>query len=220
MTKKLKEISGSIVAPQGFSASGVFCDIKRIGTGKGSDKGQKRDLGLIVSDVPATFAGLFTTNQICAAPVKVCLARVKKGRAQAIVVNSGNANACTGKQGMKDALEMASFTERALNVQPGFAMVGSTGRIGLTLPMDNVRAGIVDAAVNLGSTAQHAAHVAESMMTSDTRSKQIAVEIQIGAKKVRIGGLCKGAGMIQPGMSANGKRPALRPLHATMLCFI
>ena len=220
MTKKLKEISGSIVAPQGFSASGVFCDIKRIGTGKGSDKGQKRDLGLIVSEVPATVAGLFTTNQICAAPVKVCLARVKKGRAQAIVVNSGNANACTGKQGMKDALEMASFTERTLNIQPGFAMVGSTGRIGLTLPMDNVRAGIVDAAVNLGSTAQHAAHVAESMMTSDTRSKQIAVEIQIGAKKVRIGGLCKGAGMIQPGMSANGKRPALRPLHATMLCFI
>jgi glutamate N-acetyltransferase/amino-acid N-acetyltransferase len=96
MTKRLIEISGSIVAPQGFLASGVFCDIKRIGTGKGSDKGQKRDLGLIVSKVPATVAGLFTTNQICAAPVKVCLERTKKGRAQAIVVNSGNANACSG----------------------------------------------------------------------------------------------------------------------------
>ena len=220
MTKKLKEISGSIVAPQGLSASGVFCDIKRIGTGKGSDKGQKRDLGLIVSEVPAAVAGLFTTNQICAAPVKLCLERVRKGRAQAIVVNSGNANACTGKQGMKDALEMASFTERALNIQPGSAMVGSTGRIGLTLPMHNVRAGIVEAAVGLGSTAQHAAHVAEAMMTSDTRPKQIAVEVQIGGKKVRVGGICKGAGMIQPGMSANGKPPAVRPLHATMLCFI
>lgn len=220
MTKKVIEISGSIVAPQGFKASGVFCDIKRIGTGKGSDKGQKRDLGLIVSNVPATVAGLFTTNQICAAPVKVCLERVKKGRAQAIVVNSGNANACTGKQGMKDALEMVSFTERALNIKPGMAMVGSTGRIGLTLPMDNVRAGIVEAAVGLGSAAQHAAHVAEAMMTSDTRQKQIAVEVQIGGKKVRVGGICKGAGMIQPGMSANGKRPAVRPLHATMLCFI
>jgi len=220
MTKKVIEISGSIVAPQGFKASGVFCDIKRIGTGKGSDKGQKRDLGLIVSNVPATVAGLFTTNQICAAPVKACLERVKKGPAQAIVVNSGNANACTGKQGMKDALEMVSFTERALNIKPGMAMVGSTGRIGLTLPMHNVRAGIVETAVGLGATAQHAARVAEAMMTSDTRQKQIAVEVQIGGKKVRVGGICKGAGMIQPGMSANGKRQAVRPLHATMLCFI
>src|SRR3954467_4615403 len=119
MRKKLIEIPGSIVAPQGFMASGVFCDIKRIGTGKGSDKGQKRDLALIVSKVPATVAGLFTTNQICAAPVKVCLERAKKGRAQAIVVNSGNANACTGRQGMKDALEMVSFTERTLNIEAG-----------------------------------------------------------------------------------------------------
>src|SRR6267378_2890827 len=220
MTKRMTEIPGSVVAPQGFTASGVFCDIKRIGTGKGSDKGQKRDLGLIVSDVPATVAGLFTTNQICAAPVKVCLERVKKGRAQAIVVNSGNANACTGKQGMKDAMEMTSFTEHALNIKAGMAMVGSTGRIGLTLPMDNVRAGIVEAAVELGSAAEHAAHVAEAMMTSDTRAKQIAVEATIGGKKVRVGGICKGAGMIQPGMSANGKRPAVRPLHVTMLCFI
>src|SRR6267378_659969 len=109
MINKFKEVSGSIVAPQGFSASGVFCDIKRLGTGKGSDKGKKRDLALIVSKPPATAAGMFTTNQVCAAPVKVCIARVKKGRAQAIVVNSGNANACTGKQGMNDALNMAEF---------------------------------------------------------------------------------------------------------------
>lgn len=220
MTKRLIEVSGSVVAPQGFKASGVFCDIKRIGTGKGSDKGQKRDLALIVSDAPATVAGLFTTNQICAAPVKVCLERVRKGRAQAIVVNSGNANACTGKQGMKDAVEMVSFTERALNIQSGMAMVGSTGRIGLNLPMDNVRAGIVEAAVDLGSTPKHAARVTEAMMTSDTQPKQIAIEIQIGGKKVRIGGVCKGAGMIQPGMSANARRPPARPLHATMLCFL
>ncbi len=220
MTKRLIEIPGSIVAPQGFLASGVFCDIKRIGTGKGSDKGQKRDLGLIVSEVPATVAGLFTTNQICAAPVKVCLQRVKKGRAQAIVVNSGNANACTGKQGMRDALDMVTFTECILNVGTGTALVGSTGRIGLTLPMDNVLTGISDAADKLGSAAEHAAHVAEAMMTSDTRPKQIAVEVRIGGKMVRVGGICKGAGMIQPGMSVNGKRPPAKPLHATMLCFI
>src|SRR5260370_233590 len=135
MKLKLKTISGSVVAPQGFKAAGVFCDIKRLGTGAGSEKGAKLDLALIVSDRPATVAGMFTTNQVCAAPVKVCVPRVKKGRAQAIVVNSGNANACTGKQGLKDALEMPRFTERTLSWPEGSALVGSTGRIGLSLPM-------------------------------------------------------------------------------------
>src|SRR3984957_14457705 len=111
MKKSFKEIQGSIVAPTGFTAGGVFCDIKKLGTGKGSNKGQKRDLALIVSEAPATLAGLFTTNQVCAAPVKICVERVKKGTARVVVVNSGNANACTGKQGMADAREMVSFTE-------------------------------------------------------------------------------------------------------------
>ncbi len=220
MKSKLKAIPGSVVAPQGFKASGVFCNIKRLGTGKGSDRGRKRDLALIVSDSPATMAGMFTTNQVCAAPVKVCAARAKKGRAQAIVVNSGNANACTGKQGLADALEMTRFTEQALNLPVGSALVGSTGRIGVMLPMDNVRAGIIEAAVMLGSTVAHSAQAAEAIMTSDTRPKESAVEFRIGGKRVRIGGMCKGAGMIQPGMSATGKRPAAAPLHATMLCFI
>src|ERR1041384_7920923 len=113
MPKSFKLIDGAVTAPIGFLASGVFCDIKRIGTGKGSNKGQKRDLALIVSEVPATVAGMFTTNQVCAAPVKVCLERVKKGTAQAIVVNSGNANACTGQQGLRDAREMARFPGKA-----------------------------------------------------------------------------------------------------------
>src|SRR4051812_26584032 len=153
---KFMEIKGSITAPLGFSASGVFCDIKRLGTGKGSEKGRKRDLALIVSQSPATVAGLFTTNQICAAPVKVCIQRMKKGRAQALVVNSGNANACTGRQGLADALEMVTFTEQTLNLPGGYALVGSTGRIGMTLPLDNVRAGIIEASVELGATAAHA----------------------------------------------------------------
>ncbi len=219
----LKEIPGSIVAPIGFQASGVFCDIKKIGTGKGSNKGQKRDLALIVSDVPATVAGMFTTNQVCAAPVKVCLERVQRGTARAVVVNSGNANACTGKPGLADAREMVSFTEQALKLPGGSVLVGSTGRIGVTMPMDNIRAGILEAAMELGATPAHADHAAEAIMTSDTRSKQVAIEFKLGGKTVRIGGICKGAGMIQPGMSATGKRPAALPhggLHATMLCFI
>src|SRR5436190_10280879 len=116
MSKNLKTIERSVVAPKGFLASGVFCDIKRLGTGKGSNKGKKRDLALIVSEVPATAAGMFTTNQVCAAPVRVCIQRVKSGEGQAIVVNSGNANACTGKQGLADAREMAAILGRELHM--------------------------------------------------------------------------------------------------------
>jgi glutamate N-acetyltransferase/amino-acid N-acetyltransferase len=166
---------------------------------------------------------MFTTNQVCAAPVKVCVERVKKGTAQAVVVNSGNANACTGKQGLADAREMVSFTERALNLPKGSALVGSTGRIGVTMPMDNVRAGIIEAGAFLGATREHAGNAVEAIMTSDTKPKQIALEFKLGGKTVRIGGMCKGAGMIQPGMSPTGARPAVLPrggLHATMLCFL
>jgi len=165
---------------------------------------------------------MFTTNQVCAAPVKVCVERMHKGTAQVVVVNSGNANACTGKQGLADARDMASFTERALNLPAGSALVGSTGRIGVTMPMDNVRAGIIEVATLLGSSAKHADNAVEAIMTSDTKPKQIAVEFKLGGRTVRIGGICKGAGMIQPGMSGSGKRPAALPqgLHATMLCFI
>jgi glutamate N-acetyltransferase/amino-acid N-acetyltransferase len=222
MKVKFKSIEGSIVAPQGFLSAGVFCDIKRLGTGKGSNKGKKRDLTLIVSEVPAAVAGLFTTNQICAAPVKVCAQRVKKGKAQAIVVNSGNANACTGKQGMKDALEMTRLAAAQLHLPPEHVLVGSTGRIGANMPMDNVRAGIAQVAQLLGNAPAHADEAAEAIMTSDTRPKKIAVEFKLGGKTVRIGGICKGAGMIQPGMSPTGARPASLPqgLHATMLCFL
>src|SRR4051812_17419444 len=126
MKNQFKEISGSIVAPTGFMASGVFCDIKKLGTGKGSNKGQKRDLALIVSETPAAVAGLFTTNQVCAAPVKVCVERMKSPIAQAVVVNSGNANACTGKQGMRDALAMTDIVARELGVAEKKVFVGST----------------------------------------------------------------------------------------------
>jgi glutamate N-acetyltransferase/amino-acid N-acetyltransferase len=216
----LKPVPGSVVAPRGFQAAGVFCDIKRLGTGKGSDKGQKRDLALIVSEVPARAAGLFTTNQVCAAPVKVCLEHLRGGVARAIVANSGNANACTGRVGLRDARAMAAAAARALGAAPEEVLVASTGRIGLPLPMPNVRVGIADAATRLGRDPQHAAAAAEAIMTSDTRPKQIAVEFQLGGRTVRLGGICKGAGMIQPGMSLTGRRPAARAPHATMLAFL
>ncbi|MDB6064764.1 MAG: Arginine biosynthesis bifunctional protein ArgJ [Pedosphaera sp.] len=222
MKQSITSIPGSVTAPQGFLAAGVFCDIKRLGTGKGSNKGNKRDLALILSEVPATVAGMFTTCQVCAAPVKVSMPRAKKAGAQAIVVNSGNANACTGAQGMRDAKAMTEIVARIFRLSAEDVLVASTGRIGVTLPMANVKRGIQDAAGLLNTFTENAHHAAEAIMTSDTRSKEVAVEFKLGGRIVRIGGICKGAGMIQPGMSATGARPAAVPggLHATMLCFI
>jgi glutamate N-acetyltransferase/amino-acid N-acetyltransferase len=213
-------IAGSVTAPAGFLAAGVFCDIKRLGTGKGSNKGGKRDLALLFTPTPATLAGTLTTNQVRAAPVRLCLQRLQRGTARALVVNSGNANACTGRQGLRHAAAMARLTASALAISPLEVLVASTGRIGVALPMDNVRKGIAQAAALLDSSRQSAHHAAEAIMTSDTRPKEVAVEFELGRHTARIGGLCKGAGMIQPAMSASGDGPPLRPLHATMLCFL
>jgi len=218
-TNSFHQILGSITAPRGFKAAAVFCDIKRIGTGKGSEKGEKRDLALIVSDVPAAVAGMFTTNQVCAAPVKLSAKHAARKSARAIVVNSGNANACTGARGMADAKSMTEITAKNLGLSANEVLVCSTGRIGVPMPMANVKRGIVSAAGSLSRGAARAKEVAEAIMTSDTRRKEIAVEFELGGARVRLGGICKGAGMIQPGMSRDGVRPAAG-LHATMLGFL
>jgi glutamate N-acetyltransferase/amino-acid N-acetyltransferase len=220
MKTPFQEIAGGITAPAGFLAAGVFCDIKRLGTGKGSDKGRKRDLALIVSEVPAAAAGLFTTNQVCAAPVKVSQEHLRGGLAQAIVVNSGNANACTGDRGRRDAREMTRLVAQALRMPASQVLVGSTGRIGLPLPMAQVRRGIATAVRLLDTGAPANAAAAEAILTSDTRAKTIAVELELGGRRVRLGGICKGAGMIQPGLSPTGQRPPAMPQHATMLAFL
>ncbi|HEV2966065.1 MAG TPA: bifunctional glutamate N-acetyltransferase/amino-acid acetyltransferase ArgJ [Chthoniobacterales bacterium] len=219
MKRSFRKIHGSICAPRGFKCAAVFCDIKKLGTGKGSEKGRKEDLALIVSDVPAVVAGMFTTNQVCAAPVKVSRKVAAKNFARAIVVNSGNANAATGAQGLRDAEAMARLTTEALSkldrkFQPSSrklsassVLVCSTGRIGVPMPVKNVERGIRRGAPLLARSTSNARQVAEAIMTTDTRRKEIAVEFKVGGSTVRIGGICKGAGMIQPGM-------------ATMLAFI
>ena len=219
MNNSFRRIPGSVCAPRGFKAAAVFCDIKRLGTGKGSEKGRKDDLALIVSDVPAVVAGLFTTNQVCAAPVKVSAQNAARKFARAIVVNSGNANACTGEKGMKDAEKMTELTAHGLGIQAREVLVCSTGRIGVPMPMANVKRGIAAAASRLSGSRSSARQAAEAIMTSDSCRKEIAVEFQLGNVRVRVGGICKGAGMIQPGMSRTGKRPAAG-LHATMLGFL
>jgi glutamate N-acetyltransferase/amino-acid N-acetyltransferase len=210
LKRSFRIIDGSICAPRGFKAAAVFCDIKRLGTGKGSEKGRKDDLALIVSDVPAAVAGMFTGNQVCAAPVKVSAKHAAGKRARAIVVNSGNANACTGARGLADAQLMAQLTAESVGVSAREVLVGSTGRIGVPMPMENVKRGIVEAAERLSHSRAAARNAAEAIMTSDTRRKEIAVEFELDGVPVRIGGICKGAGMIQPGMTP----------HATMLAFI
>jgi glutamate N-acetyltransferase/amino-acid N-acetyltransferase len=219
LKRSFRKIHGSICAPRGFKCAAVFCDIKKLGTGKGSEKGRKEDLALIVSDVPAVVAGMFTTNQVCAAPVKVSRKVAAKNFARAIVVNSGNANAATGAQGLRDAEAMARLTTEALSkldrkFQPSSrklsassVLVCSTGRIGVPMPVKNVERGIRRGAPLLARSTSNARQVAEAIMTTDTRRKEIAVEFKVGGSTVRIGGICKGAGMIQPGM-------------ATMLAFI
>ncbi|HKP05072.1 MAG TPA: bifunctional glutamate N-acetyltransferase/amino-acid acetyltransferase ArgJ [Chthoniobacterales bacterium] len=233
MKDSFRKIDGSICAPRGFKAAAVFCDIKRLGTGKGSEKGRKRDLALIVSDIPAAVAGMFTTNQVCAAPVKVSAKNCRRRFVRGIVVNSGNANACTGARGLADAQEMTRWTASAVaavsdrrnkitgdrstvrdrryrKITPKDVLVASTGRIGVPMPMANVERGILDAAQRLARSPEAARETAEAIMTSDTRRKEIAVEFELGGVPVRIGGICKGAGMIQPGMAP----------HATMLGFL
>ena len=196
-----RQISGSICAPRGFKCAAVFCDIKKLGTGKGSEKGRKDDLALIVSDVPAAVAGMFTMNQVCAAPVKISRTVAAKNFARAIVVNSGNANAATGAQGMKDAREMAQLAAKALSLNQNGVLVCSTGRIGVPMPMKNVERGIRACAPRIARSRSNARRVAEAIMTTDTRRKEIAVEFKVDNRSVRIGGICKGAGMIQPGMA-------------------
>jgi glutamate N-acetyltransferase/amino-acid N-acetyltransferase len=162
---------------------------------------------------------MFTTNQVCAAPVKVSARNAARKFARAIVVNSGNANACTGARGMADAEEMTELTAQSLGLEAREVLVCSTGRIGVPMPMANVKRGIADAAVRLVASPSNARRAAEAIMTSDTRRKEIAIEFELSGVRVRLGGICKGAGMIQPGMSRTGRGPAAG-LHATMLAFL
>lgn len=187
--------AGGVTAAKGFRAAGVHAGLKR----------KRKDVALVVSDRPASVAGTFTTNQVKAAPVHLTRRHVESGTARAIVVNSGNANACTGPQGMADALRMAEFTAELVGAQAGEVLVASTGVIGVPLPMDTIEAGIAAAFKRLDTSGGDDA--AEAIMTTDTRPKQFAVECQIDGKRVIVGGMAKGSGMIHPNM-------------ATMLAFI
>ena len=192
------EIGGGVTAPRGFRAAAVRCGIKE-------GVSEKCDLGLIISDYPAVAAATFTSNKIKAAPVRVSAAHLRAGDTRAIIANSGNANACTGITGIQNAKKMAQAVARQLGFKDRQVLVCSTGRIGRHLPIEKIEGAVPNLVAGLSSNGSEDA--ARAIMTSDTFHKEIAVELALHGKSVRIGGIAKGAGMINPNM-------------ATMLCFI
>jgi len=180
----------------GFKAAGVAAGLKKTG---------KKDLGLMVSQVPATVAGVFTKNQVKAAPVILDRRRIKTGVCQAIIVNSGNANCCTGEQGLRDAETMANLAASELGISEDLVLVASTGVIGEPLPIEKIDAAIPALVDSLES--QGIPDLARSIMTTDTVPKMVSAQGVVDGKTFTVTGVAKGAGMIRPDM-------------ATMLCFV
>jgi glutamate N-acetyltransferase/amino-acid N-acetyltransferase len=185
-------IDGGVTAPRGVRASGLPCGIKASG---------KPDLALIATDAPSSAAAVFTTSLAKAAPVLIAQQQlaISHGLAQAIVTNSGCANACTGPQGMADAREMIELTASALGCAPEFVLVASTGVIGVNLKMEAIRRGVPAAVAALSTTG--GASAAHAIMTTDPFPKEAAVEVQTPAGRFHVGGMAKGSGMIEPRMA-------------------
>jgi glutamate N-acetyltransferase/amino-acid N-acetyltransferase len=182
--------SGGITRPKGFVAAGVHCGVKKA----------KRDLALVCSSVPATAAAVFTTNSVVAAPVMVDRTQLGTSSiAQAIVVNSGNANACTGERGLNDAWAMVKTTARVLGIPEQNVLVSSTGVIGQYLPLEKILTGIEQAAPAL--SAEGGIDAAQAIMTTDTFPKEGSVQLELSGVTVSLGGMAKGSGMIAPNMA-------------------
>ena len=189
----MKHINGGVTAAAGFSATGLVVGIKK--------KSEKKDMALVYSKVPCKVAGTFTKNVVKAACVKYDMDVVENSPfVQAVVVNSGIANACTGAQGYEYCGLTAKATGEALNIPESAVLVGSTGVIGAQLPIDKITEGVKLMAPLLGETVEDGTLAAEAIMTTDTISKEIAFEVEIDGKTVTVGGMCKGSGMIHPNM--------------------
>lgn len=179
-------IEGGVTAPEGFTANGMLCGIKPGRT--------KNDTALIFSERPCAAAGMFTRNRVKAESVRLTMRNIADGKAQAVIANSGNANACTGQEGALAAKRMADCASRALGISGEDVIVCSTGVIGVRLPVEVIERNIDALASGLSKDGHKAAR--EAIMTTDTRFKECAVETEIGGKKVRLGTMCKGSGMI------------------------
>ena len=193
---EIKKMKGGVCAARGFVAGASGCGIK-------NGKVTRDDVAVVFSESPATSAATFTTNKVKAAPVRISAEHLKAGANRAVILNSGNANACTGENGLKDARTMCADTADLLGLKPKEVLVCSTGRIGVPMPMDRVAQGIAA----LKPSRNGSAACAAAIMTSDTFAKEYAVEVKTPKGSFRVGGIAKGAGMIDPNM-------------ATMLCVV
>lgn len=198
MIKTLETIEGGVCAPQGFVGNAISCGIK-------NPAATRLDLAVIYSVEPCASAGVFTTNRVKAAPVRLTQTYTRRGNIRAIVANSGNANACTGVKGIEDARTLTKMIATHLGLRYTEVGVCSTGVIGLPMPMMRIEPKIEELMVELNN--ESGTDIAKAIITSDTTHKEVAVELEIGGVSVRIGACAKGAGMISPCM-------------ATMLCFI
>lgn len=188
----MKQVKGGVTAAKGFEAASTAAGIKYTG---------RTDMALIYSQVPCEAAGTFTTNVVKAAPVKWDQQVIAGGeKAQAVVVNSGIANACTGEEGVGYCKDTAEALAKTLGISPAGVLIGSTGVIGKQLPMDKLTAGIEVLAEKKNDSLENGTEAAKAIMTTDTCEKELAVEIEIGGKTVTIGGMAKGSGMIHPNM--------------------
>ena len=185
---------------RGFRAGTAACGIKAFTTGASSiPTGQRDDLCVVHSSYPCDTGGVFTTNKVKSASVVIDQLHLQRNRVQALTINSGNANACTGAQGFRDALLMAKLSADRLDLDPDQVLVSSTGVIGRYLPMEAIKPGIAEACVNLDPDGGEAA--ARAIMTTDTVPKTARVELDIAGTTVRVGGMSKGSGMIHPNMA-------------------
>lgn len=195
----ITKINGGITAPKGFLASGLNAGIKNQ---------TKKDMAMVFSSTPCAAAGVFTSNLVKAAPVKWDKEIVTTSPyVQAVVVNSGIANACTGAEGLGYCADTAAEAAAALNIPKTAVLVASTGVIGKQLPIDKIKSGVTALSKVLGSSREDAKLAAEAIMTTDTKSKEVACTLELGGKQVTVAGMCKGSGMIHPNM-------------CTMLCFV
>ena len=195
----ITKINGGVTAPKGFLASGLNAGIKNQ---------TKKDMAMVFSSTPCAAAGVFTTNLVKAAPVKWDKEIVTTSPyVQAVVVNSGIANACTGAEGLGYCADTAAEAAAALNIPKTAVLVASTGVIGKQLPIDKIKSGVTALSKVLGSSREDAKLSAEAIMTTDTKSKEVACTLELGGKQVTVAGMCKGSGMIHPNM-------------CTMLCFV
>ena len=183
-------INGGVTAPEGFFATGVACGLKKNG---------QKDLAIICSEDSAAAAGVFTTNKVKGHSLQLTMDHMKSGYANAIVINSGNANACVGEQGYADALEIATITAGLLDCKPQDILVGSTGVIGKPLDMESIRPALEELVSGMEPDGGHDAQLA--IMTTDTIHKEVAVELDLQETRIVIGGMAKGSGMIHPNMA-------------------